>query len=219
MTTTTAIDGGESGPMLTTERIPPWMQLHCGAPFDLLDPQPDQVVVADLIRSICRMPRYLAHTMGGTPYSVGQHCLLVADLLEEDGAPPVIVREGLLHDLPEGVYGDWPSPVKAAIRDIYHRMNPVAAPGTDPLTVLTRKIDRVVRERVGLPEHEHALAKRADLIALAIERRDLMNRCERDWQLPEFARTTKNVVPEWDRDALEKRFVGRLAALDKAVTP
>lgn len=57
----------------------------------------------------------------------------------------------------------------------------------DPLRALRERIDPVFRAALSLPEHESAIVKRADLVALAIERRDLMAPCERDWALPEYA--------------------------------
>jgi hypothetical protein len=111
--------------------------------------------------------------------------MLVADLLASWGAPVAVVREGLLHDAPEAYYGDTVSPVAAALRLLGE---PEAEPfRTAPLARLHERVDAVVRAALSLPEYETAIVKRADLVALAIERRDLMAPCERDWRLPEYA--------------------------------
>lgn len=159
-----------------------WVQTVSGIPFDLLDPKPDMVRVDDIAHALSRIVRFNGHT-SGEPYSVAHHSMLVADLLASWGAPPAIVREGLLHDAAEAYYGDIVSPLKRAMvagisRDI-----------SDFETVADR-IDEVVRKTLGLPPMQSQLVTRADLVALAIERRDLFGSCERDWHLGEFAPTT-----------------------------
>lgn len=186
--------------------IQPWVQTVSGRPFDLLAPRAEDVVVADIAHALSRINRFSGHTIG-EPYSVAHHSMLVADLLASWGAPVAVVREGLLHDAPEAYYGDTVSPVAAAMRSASN-----AAVGalpdmlrarqegectaardaawyalTRPLHDLHERIDRVVRAALSLPAIEPAIVKRADLVALAIERRDLMAPCERDWDLPEYA--------------------------------
>lgn len=172
-----------------------WIQTHTGRAFDLLAPRAEDVDIADIAHALSRINRFSGHTHG-EPYSVAHHSMLVADLLASWGAPPAIVREGLLHDASEAYYGDVTSPVKRALdalRDVA-----MARAGEAPghtrvvlanLHALTDSIDRVVRSALMLPEHETPLVKRADLVALAIERRDLFGGIEepRDWALPEFA--------------------------------
>lgn len=191
----------------------PWVQTCSGRPFDLLSPRAEDVVIADIAHALSRINRFSGHTIG-EPYSVAHHSMLVADLLASWGAPVAVVREGLLHDAPEAYYGDTVSPVQRAARELLavgiakalHRGLIVWGPGAmgddeiaridalarelDPLRALRERIDPVVRAALSLPEHETAIVKRADLVALAIERRDLMVPCERDWELPEYAPTS-----------------------------
>lgn len=170
----------------------PWVQLKSGKPLDLLTLTVEQVrdAVPDLISSICVLPRYNGHTVSTQPWTVGQHSLLVAQLLGRWGAPPEVVREGLFHDLPEGVYGDWPSPVLRALAQMAREAGCV-----DVVAAFRARIDAAVRAAVNLPVDEHPLVQRADLVALAIERRDLMAPCDRDWRLPEYAPTDFYIRP------------------------
>jgi len=169
----------------------PWVHLKSGAALDLLTLTVEQAraVVPDLISSICTLPRFNGHTVG-QPWTVGQHSLLVSRLLERWGAPPEVVREGLFHDLPEGVYGDWPSPVLRALAQMARDAGCV-----DVVAAFRARIDAAVRAAVNLPVDEHPLVRRADLVALAIERRDLMAKCDRDWLLPEYAPTDFYIRP------------------------
>ena len=126
--------------------------------------------------------RFNGHTEG-EPYSVAHHSMLVADLLASWGAPPAIVREGLLHDAGEAYYGDVVSPLKRAMvagicRDV------------SDFEMVAERVDLVVRKTLGLNPDQSHLVRRADLVALAIERRDLFGACERDWHLGEYAPTS-----------------------------
>jgi 5'-deoxynucleotidase YfbR-like HD superfamily hydrolase len=184
-----------------------WVQTVSGVAFDLLAPRAEDVRAADIAHSLARINRFSGHTLG-EPYSVAHHSMLVADILASWGCPVAIVREGLLHDAPEAYYGDTVSPVAAAMR----------AASNGAITALPdvlrarQRIDRVVRAALALPENETAIVKRADLVALAIERRDLMAPCERDWQLPEYAPMTPRLdcgmLPRWNevRDSFAKRW-------------
>jgi 5'-deoxynucleotidase YfbR-like HD superfamily hydrolase len=163
----------------------PWVQTVSGIAFELCEPRVEDVNVGDIAHSLSRIARFNGHP-AGEPYSVAHHSMLVADLLASWGAPPAIVREGLLHDAPEAYYGDLTSPLKSAFR----------GPDDDPREVVDRwervcaEIDRVVRKALGLASATPSLVRRADLVALAIERRDLFATTEpRDWQLPEYAPT------------------------------
>lgn len=162
----------------------PWIQTYTLRAFDLLAPAPEMVDAEDIAHALSRLNRFSGHTHG-EPYSVAHHSMLVADLLASWGAPPEVVREGLLHDAPEAYYGDVTSPVKRALA---LASTPQAH---DQFAILTLPIDRVVRSALMLPEHETPIVKRADLVALAIERRDLFGAVEpRDWALPEYAPTS-----------------------------
>ena len=185
-----------------------WVQTVSGVAFDLLAPRAEDVRAADIAHSLARINRFSGHTLG-EPYSVAHHSMLVADLLASWGCPVAIVREGLLHDAPEAYYGDIVQPMKAAIVAAEEASEGAIS---DPLVQVTRPIDRVVRAALALPEHESAIVKRADLVALAIERRDLMASCERDWELPEYAPVTPQIdggmLTRWTeaRDSFAKRW-------------
>lgn len=158
-----------------------WVQTVSGIPFDLLDPEPDMVRVEDIAHALSRIARFNGHTEG-EPYSVAHHSMLVADLLASWGAPPAIVREGLLHDAAEAYYGDIVSPLKRAMVAICRDVS--------DFETVAERVDLVVRKTLGLNPDQSHLVRRADLVALAIERRDLFGACERDWHLGEYAPTS-----------------------------
>lgn len=188
-----------------------WIQTYTLRAFDLLVPAPEMVDAEDIAHALSRINRFNGHTHG-EPYSVAHHSMLVANLLASWGWPPAVVREGLLHDAGEAYYGDITSPVKRFV---------------------TMEIDRVVRSALMLPEHETPIVKRADLVALAIERRDLFGgKAEpRDLALPEYAPTSAPCVGlHWSTIATRldasnlvtwgearSRFIALLADLDAQI--
>lgn len=190
-----------------------WVQTQTGIAFDLLAPRGEDVDIEDIVHALSRIARFSGATRGDYGYTVAQHSLLVADLVASWGAPPELVREALLHDAAEAYYGDITAPVQVAIR----AMMPVNDEGRvarSPLDALKARVDAVVRSALGLPAEESPLVRRADLVALAIERRDLMAPCARDWQLPEFAPPGVSVGDVLDPRTAAYMMRKRLDSLD-----
>ena len=83
-----------------------------GRRLDLLDPSPVDVEREDIAHGLARVARWNGQTSGDHAYSVAQHSLLVAALLDGE-ASPVRPRDrlfALLHDAPEYVIGDIVGP-------------------------------------------------------------------------------------------------------------
>lgn len=191
-----------------------WVQTVSGVAFDLLAPRVEDVRVGDIAHSLARLARYSGHTQGDLPWTVGAHSLLCADIVRVWGGDVRLQREALLHDAGEAYYGDLTSPVKRAFieRVAFAREDIVAQ---NVVGLLTGPIDRVVREALGLEVTEPALVKRADLVALAIERKLLMAPCERDWALTELADTRWEQLQLHHPDATEWSFNEALRMLDQ----
>lgn len=231
---------------MSEQRIEPWMQTLSGVPFDLLAPRAEDVLPDEIAVSLSRIARYLGHTRvsDSCGYSVAQHSVLCADLIRTWGGDAALEREALLHDAAEAYYGDVTSPVQRALRDIYRETVAVCLDhcmrrweGTpegvtahlalqgfadmlaplDPFRELKARIDPVVRQALGLPAQEHPLVKRADLVALAIERKLLMAPCARDWKLPELADIRWEIINVQHPERAASVFLDRLSELDDRV--
>lgn len=138
------------------------IQNSLGRRIDLCDPQVadmDMQDIAHALSLICRFGGHVKHF-----YSVAEHSLLVADLLEEQGHPSNVVLAGLLHDAHEAFIGDVTTPVKAVLRQ------------HGELDELIQKFDLCIAEYAGLsPEMLHCPPVReADAAALFIEAQYLM---------------------------------------------
>lgn len=112
------------------------IETHSGKFVDLLNPQPEQIDIYDMAWALSRVPRYVGHTTGQLPYSVGQHSLAAYRIAcrlknDEDGRlwdrfmtsvgdlgyvreyinTPVLLHV-LVHDCSEAYLMDLPTPLK-----------------------------------------------------------------------------------------------------------
>jgi 5'-deoxynucleotidase YfbR-like HD superfamily hydrolase len=132
-----------------------------GRRLDLLDPSPLDIEIEDIAHGLARVARWNGQTRGASIFSVAQHSLLVADLV--DTLDPLASGEGrlmaLLHDAPEYVIGDMISPFKAVIGESYKAVE--------------ARLLAAIHRRFSLPPETpdgiKRLIKRADGIAAYLE--------------------------------------------------
>lgn len=191
----------------------PWIQTYHGRAFPILEPVPEHVDMGEVAESLAKLCRFNGHCQ--TFYSVAQHSVLVADILESSGAANPLTTDGsrlllygLLHDAHEAYLGDFTTPVKQALG--------MACPGMGTeLKRIAAGIDAAIFTAAGLdsqmPEAVANLVHEADLVALATERRDLLS------DGPEWHMTLPDAMPKRLRaDAWPKAldaFTTRLRSL------
>lgn len=141
-----------------------WMRTFSGRRFYPLAPRAEDLHLLDIAHALSHQCRFAGHVQEF--YSVAQHSVIVSHMLEEEGHPPLTALTGLLHDAPEAYLMDLPTPVK--------RLMPEYRQAEDRLWA-------VIRERFQL-EDLGDVVKRADLLALAAEARDLMGDPQ-DWEI------------------------------------
>lgn len=95
-----------------------WLQTFNGGAFDLLNPTPEMVDFKVVARALSRIPRFGTHTNGPVPYSVAQHCVAGAIIVERETNDPKLALAFLLHDAHEYVLGDLVTPVVEAITEV-----------------------------------------------------------------------------------------------------
>jgi uncharacterized protein len=94
-----------------TEILDPTRQpTFTGKRIDPFHMSPDDVCIEDIAHHLSQVNRYNGATE--YPYSVGQHSLLVADILLLGGASPRVELAGMLHDGSEAYINDVTTPVK-----------------------------------------------------------------------------------------------------------
>lgn len=134
----------------------PHIQTYTGVQFDVMDPTPEMINIEDIAHALANIPRFGGHTKEF--YSVAQHSVFVADMLHT----PEYIKAGLLHDATEAYVLDMMTPIKCRLPDYQ---------------AIYDKIERAIMQRFDV-RFDYASVKRADVVALATEKRDLMSRGE-----------------------------------------
>ncbi len=134
-----------------------WIQTFSGKKFSLIDPQPEDVDIGDIVAALCKLVRFTGHCRG--MYTVAQHSVHVADLV-----PSELCYAALLHDAPEAYYGDFSRPLKQAANLI----------SRGHFSQMLHRIDVVVFDALGIADFDDPQIHLADNRMLATEARDLM---------------------------------------------
>lgn len=86
------------------------LAIYGGGQMDPLDPQPQDLHLADIAHSLAHQCRYNGHCVRF--YSVAEHCVHLVAAMRRDGFPTPVLRWALMHDAPEAWLGDVPRPLK-----------------------------------------------------------------------------------------------------------
>lgn len=165
-------------PRITTPMPPTsddWIVTAAGHELDLRCPAPGMLDATTLAHSLAQLNRFTGHA--ARPYSVAEHSLLVVEILQRElGITPATLQGtqvlllGLMHDAHEALSGDLHTPGKRIVGPGWREFE-----GRLEHAVLRSYALRTV---AALQGH---LVKRADLIALATERRDLLPATPTPW--------------------------------------
>ena len=168
----------------------PEIALISGKYFNYLDPDPDVITIEVIAHALSNIGRYAGHTERF--YSVAEHSLRCFDI--------DTTAETLMHDAAEAFLLDMPTPLKMLLPDY---------------KAIEERIEQVIFTKFNLAWPMSAATKRADLIMLATEKRDLLTECG-EWAvlegvepLPE--RISSSIIPNWkwaDRFIEQAREVG-----------
>lgn len=183
-----------------------WIQTSSGAAIDLLSPDPTSITIEDVACSLAHLNRYTGHMR---QYSVAQHSVLCSEQ-----APSLLKFEALMHDAHEFALGDVSSPLKKAMRALFHERSDKC--WADPFTRLDRRMRRAVAEAFDLEPDVPDEVKEIDIRMLRTEvlqgfREDF------DWDvhMSSFEPYPIRIVP-WTADEAESRFLSTYHALRTA---
>lgn len=185
-----------------------WMCTSSGRAFRPFAPAADDVSIEDVAHALAHICRFGGHTL--RHYSVAQHSVLVADIVRRDldDCSPLDELHALLHDAHKAYLGDVILPIgrRLAIGN--------GADGYQPWGVAKIHVQRAIETRVfgghGIPAAAFQAIKRADVVALATERRDVMPVTSDRWPILDgvdpAAKTIRPLGPKGARSAFLRRF-------------
>lgn len=162
-----------------------------------LDLQPEQINIESIAHALSNQCRYSGHTREF--YSVAEHCVHCVRVLKDES---VEVRyAALLHDAAEAYLQDVARPLK---EDPYFGK---AYRGAE------QRAEKVLSEVLGFIYPFPDAVKRADVMMLAAERRDLMHPNGK-WAILEGVEVPEFSIPAWSPRKARDRFLGTFVGLE-----
>lgn len=150
-----------------------------GLSFNLLDPKPESVVFADIVQGLAYTFRF-----GGQigPITVAEHSLMVSRIIEILWPKSKARMPGLLHDACEAYGHDIQAPVRKFLR--------VTLPNGQSISWgdLERRVNQAVSKALwdGIDFYSHPEVQAADIIAVAIEKSQIVSVRDENWGLPKI---------------------------------
>lgn len=136
-----------------------WIGTYSGKKYFPTDPDPADVDIKDIGRSLSKMCRFGGHSKWF--YSVAEHSIHVSRVV-----PPQFALQGLLHDATEAYCVDVPRPLKVQLTNYAD---------------IEERNWQAIASRFGLPPVLDQSVKDADNAVLMAERDQIMSRKMPDW--------------------------------------
>lgn len=168
-----------------------YISTYLGNKFYPQEGKIERVDIVDIAHGLAYQCRFNGQTRDF--YSVAQHSVLVADLVA-----PEIQLEALLHDAAEAYLGDMVKPLKVLLPDF---------------SEVEDKVMKAIAKTFRLNYRHYAPIKRADLIVLATEKRDLMPHSVESWTYLHGIDPLNMVIEPLSPADAKAQFLARFEAL------
>ena len=172
-----------------------YVSTFSGNRFYPLRPHIDQVAIEDIAHGLAYQCRFNGQTK--TFYSIAQHSLIVASLV-----PAPLRLAALLHDAAEAYLGDMVKPLKVLLPEF---------------AALEDKVTAIIAATYGIDFSDYAPIKRADLVALATEKRDLMPHSTEHWAYLDGIAPLPGIIVAMDPGEAKQCFLQRYHELTGSV--
>ena len=170
----------------------PYVSTVSGNRFYPFGPRIDHVSIEDIAHGLAYQCRFNGQTREF--YSVAQHSLIVASLV-----PPHLRLAALLHDAAEAYLGDMVKPLKVLMPEFAD---------------LEDRVSALIASAFNVDFSDYEPIKRADLIALATEKRDLMPRSAERWSYLDGIAALPEPIATMSPWQAKQAFLARFAELD-----
>jgi uncharacterized protein len=173
----------------------PYVSTFLGNRFFLTSPHIDDVAIEDIAHGLAYQCRFNGQTSAF--YSVAQHSLMVMSLV-----PEPLHFQALLHDAAEAYLGDMVKPLKQLFPEF---------------GVIESRVMDIIGQRfaIDLTRLDPAI-KRADMVALATEKRDLMPYSTEAWSYLEGIEALPDIIEPMGPQAAKEAFLLAFRSLSAA---
>lgn len=170
-----------------------YVSTYLGNRFYPLEPRIVDVAIEDIAHGLAYQCRFNGQTSAF--YSVAQHSLIVASLV-----PDELKFAALLHDAAEAYLGDMVKPLKVLLPSF---------------SEIEDSVTRIIGECFGVNLSHNPAIKRADLISLATEKRDLMPYSAEPWTYLEGVEPCKEIIRPMPPEEAKQAFLRRFGVLSQ----
>jgi hypothetical protein len=162
-----------------------YISTFLGNRFYPLEGKVDRIDIVDICQGLSFQARF--NGQANRFYSVAQHSIVVARLV-----PKQYFRAALLHDAAEAYLGDMVKPLKSLVPEF---------------VAIEQRLMALIAEQFGVCFDDYAPIKKADLIALATEKRDLMPKSTEPWSYLAGVEPLKPCIDAWPPEQARQAFL------------
>ena len=172
-----------------------WTQLTQGRRFYPMDPQPAEIFIEDIAKSLSKQIRF--NGLADKDVNVAHHSVNAAWLAEVKGYSFEVQLAMLMHDAPEYILGDMIRPLKSLFPEF---------------VVIENQLMVVIIRRFNLPVIDHKLIKFFDNLCLAWEHRDMYPSAE-NWPMLPDVPDCCYTMETWSAEKSEHMFLDMFSSL------
>lgn len=183
---------------------PGMIETFTGDTYYFDDPDPTHIHLADIAHALSNHCRYAGHTKRF--YSVGEHSLLVRNILKAQGFSELVQFVGLFHDAHETYVMDAPRPLKPLLGDAFVQVANKAD------AAIATWLSTHSKYAISADFFHTSIVKKADNMALVYERKQLMTAPPERWEqgFEDVPGLPEGMLPQLGRltpEIIERRFI------------
>jgi len=179
------------------------MATPSGIYFDFADPQPDQIDINEIARSLSNTVRYRGFLRHGIFYSVAEHCVHCAELAFKNRYTPGTVFYALMHDAAEAYTGDCPKPLKVMLPDFQN---------------VERRIENAINKKFDINTAHKSIIKDLDYQMLKAEKKVLFPNDNRKWSGFDQIKDVDIEIQCWKPEIAEVYFLNMFNLLQSKIS-